>query len=92
MKQGYQANMEMMKNVDIDALQDMKADMQDMMWECNQINDALNYDLEDEDYDEDIDAELADIENDLKLQGMLGPKTNQQALPSQGNKLGGLTN
>jgi hypothetical protein len=89
MKQGYQANMEMMKNVDIDKLQDIKDDMQDMMWECNQINDALNYDLEDDVDEDDIDAELAEIENDLKLQGKLGQQQPQQ---QQANKIGGLTN
>lgn len=90
MKQGYQANMAMMKDVDIDKLQDIKDDMQDMMWECNQVNEALNYDLEDDVDEDDIDAELADIENDLKLQGMLGPQTNQPQ--GRQDKLGGLTN
>ena len=90
MKQGYQANMEMMKNVDIDKLQDIKDEMQDMMWECNQINDALNYDLEDDVDEDEIDAELAEIENDLKLQGMLGPQANKPQAES--NRLGGLTN
>lgn len=90
MKQGYQANMAMMKNVDIDKLQDIKDEMQDMMWECNQINDALNYDLEDDVDEDEIDAELADIENDLKLQGMLGPQAAQPQ--AQANRLGNLTN
>lgn len=90
MKQGYAANMAMMKNVDIDKLQDIKDDMQDMMWECNAINDALNYDLEDDVDEDDIDAELAEIENDLKLQGMLGPQQNQPQANT--NRLGGLTN
>jgi len=90
MKQGYQANMDLMKSVDIDQLADIKADMQDMMWECNQINEQLNYDLEDDVDEDDIDQELADIENDLKLQGMLGPNAN--AGQGQQNKLGGLTN
>ena len=90
MKQGYTANMEMMKGVDVDKLQDIKDDMQDMMWECNQINDALNYDLEDDVDEDDIDAELAEIENDLKLQGMLGPQMN--APQQTTNKIGGLMN
>lgn len=90
MKQGYQANMAMMKNVDIDKLQDIKDEMQDMMWECNAINDALNYDLEDDVDEDEIDAELADIENDLKLQGMLGPQANKPQ--ADGNRLGNLTN
>lgn len=90
MKQGYQANLAMMKGVDIDKLQDIKDEMQDMMWECNAINDALNYDLEDDVDEDEIDAELAEIENDLKLQGMLGP---QAAKPqADGNRLGNLTN
>ena len=89
MKQGYQANMEIMKGVDLDQLADIKADMQDMMWECNNINEQLNYDLEDDVDEDDIDQELADIENDLKLQGMLGPNAN--AGQQQQNKLGGLT-
>lgn len=80
----------MMKNVDVDKLQDIKDDMQDMMWECNQINDALNYDLEDDVDEDEIDAELADIENDLKLQGMLGPQANKPQ--GDANRLGGLTN
>lgn len=90
MKQGYEANMTAMKKVDVDALQDIKDNMQDMMWECEAINDALNYDMDDVDED-DIDDELADIENDLKLQGLIEPAQKHQQGPAQ-NKIGGLTN
>jgi uncharacterized protein YwgA len=89
MKQGYEANMTAMKKVDVDALQDIKDNMQDMMWECEAINEALNYDMDDVDED-DIDDELADIENDLKLQGLIEPTQKNQQGPSQ-NKIGGLT-
>lgn len=89
MKQGYEANMTAMKKVDVDALQDIKDNMQDMMWECEAINEALNYDMDDVDED-DIDDELADIENDLKLQGLIEPAQKNQQGPSQ-NKIGGLT-
>lgn len=39
------------------------------------------YDMDDIDED-DIDEELAEIENDLQLQGLVGPQSNQQ---QQGN-------
>lgn len=89
MKQGCAANIELMKKVDVDQLQDIKDDMQEMMWECNEINDALNYDLEDDVDEDELEDELCEIENELKLKGLLEPKTAQ---PAAQNKLGAITN
>lgn len=92
MKQGLSANMEAMKGINIDQLQDLKDDMQDMMWECNQINDALNYDLDDDVDEDELDAELAEFENELKIQGMLGPNANKGANANTAGMLNGLNN
>ena len=56
----------------MDDLADTMADQREMMMEVEMMNEEMNAQM-DNSYDEDdLDEELANIENDLELQNMMG--------------------
>lgn len=67
----------MMKDVDIDDIADLKDEMEEMKWETDQINDTLNrnYDLDID--EEELEAEMREIDDDLFREQLQKPQSNQ---------------
>ena len=75
-KESNQAQKNAMKNVDMDEMADIMADQREMQMEVQMMHEEMNANM-DNDYDEDdLDMELAEIENDMQLQGMMGQDPN----------------
>ena len=83
MKETNKVTQQAMKQVDYDEYMDNIEDMQEMAYENQQINDMLtdNYAM---DFEEDFDAELENLENELALDEMMNvgqkSKVNQEDL------------
>ena len=83
MKETNKVTQQAMKQVDYDEYMDNIEDMQELAYENQQINDMLtdNYAM---DFEEDFDAELENLENELALDEMMNvgekSKVNQQDL------------
>jgi len=64
LKEAAQAQREAMKNLDIDDIADLREEMDEMVWESNQINDMLNRDYAVDVDEGDLDAELKELEDE----------------------------
>lgn len=77
MKQAAIAQKELMKNLNLDQLEDLQDDMQDMMEDQQEIQDILGRDFAIDGYDEaEIEAELDELDGDIvneKLEGNAAP-------------------
>lgn len=54
-----------MKDIDIDEIYDLRDEMDDMVWESNQITDMLNRDYAVEVDDDELDAELRELDDGM---------------------------
>ena len=60
----------MMEDINLDELEDLKDDMEEMMFDSEEINDALQMDFGC-DIDEDaLDEELAELDDDMFLEAL----------------------
>merc|ERR1712130_1044109 len=85
LKEANTVQKQAMKNIDMDEMMDIQDEQREMMWDVQMMNEEMNrnYDC---DYDEDdLDEELAEIENDMQLQNMMGQNTNMNM--QQGNQV-----
>jgi len=77
MKQAAVAQKALMKNLDLDQLEDLQDDMQDMMDDQQEIQEILGRDYAIDGYDEaEIEAELEELDGDIvneKLEGNNAP-------------------
>jgi len=85
LKQAVEIQKVTMKELDIDALADLKDEMADMAFESQQMTDLLgrNYDCDaDED---DLDAELKELDDEIYFEQLQKPNANQSKIPSMAN-------
>lgn len=77
LKQAFETQKVMMKDVNIDDIDDLKDEMEEMKWESDQINDTLNrnYDLDVD--EEELEAEMREIDDDLFREQLQKPQNNQ---------------
>lgn len=78
MKQAVNTQKNIMKDLNLDEVEDLKDDMEEMMWETDQINDTLNrnYNL---DIDEmDLDNEMKELDDELFKEAISNPQGNHQ--------------
>merc|ERR1711862_821526 len=84
LKESNEIQQKQMQKLDMDQMVDIMMEQREMQMEAELINQEMNAHM-DNDYDEDdLDMELAEMENDIQLQGMMGQNTNQQ---QQSNKI-----
>ncbi len=57
-----------MKNIDIDAMEDLRDEMEEMKYEADDMNEMLNMDFGCDLDDDELDDELAEYEEDLFLE------------------------
>ena len=81
MKEMNQVHKEQLEDMDFDQVQDTFEEMEELMHETKYLNDlvAQNYDV---DLDEDLDAELENLETELEVQDMM--KRQNEMNPQQG--------
>ena len=83
LKEANEVQEKAMKKMDLDELAEIQDKQQELMWNVNEFNEQMNnnYDMDvDED---DLDEELAELENDMALQGMMGKDYSQQSQQQQ---------
>ena len=77
MKQAITAQKAMMKDLDLDQLEDLQDDMQDLMDDQNEVQEILSRDYAIDDYDEaEIEGELEELDGEIvneKLEGNAVP-------------------
>ena len=76
MKQAVNTQKNIMKDINMDEVDDLKDEMDEMMWETDQINDTLNrnYNL---DIDEmDLDNEMRELDDELFKEAISKPQAN----------------
>ena len=84
LKESNDIQQKQMKNIDMDEMADIMDAQREMQMDAEMMNNEMNAYM-DNDYDEDdLDMELAEIENDVQLQGMMGQNQQQQ---QQSNKV-----
>ena len=72
MKESNDIQAKQMAKIDTDEVADIMDQQREMQMDAEMINEDMNANM-DNDYDEDdLDMELAEIENDMSLQGMMG--------------------
>ena len=70
MKEAVQTQKQMMQDIDLDELEDLRDEMEEMKFESEEINEALNMDFGC-DYDEDeLDEELAELDDEMFLESL----------------------
>ena len=57
-----------MKNIDIDAMEDLRDEMEEMKYEADDMNEMLNMDFGCDLDDDELDDDLAEYEEDLFLE------------------------
>ena len=72
------AQKEAMKNLNIDEIEDLRDDMDDMVYESNQINEMLNRDYACDVDEGDLDAELQELEDEAFLDMLDSDKAKPQ--------------
>ena len=85
MKQAMNVQKVMMKDMDLDEIADIKDNMEDMMWEQQQVNELLNRNYAMDDVNEnDIDEELRDLDREMFQQALADTdnKNKNNALPN----------
>lgn len=75
-----------MKEINIDELDDLRDEMDDMLWESNEINDMLNRDYAVDVDEGELDDELRELDDGMFmdiLDGDKGKKQENSAVASQ---------
>jgi charged multivesicular body protein 5 len=78
LKEATVAQKEAMKNLNIDEIEDLRDEMDDMVWESNQINDMLNRDYACDVDEADLDAELQELDDGMFMDMMDNKQENKQ--------------
>lgn len=65
MKQAVTAQKNIMQDLNLDEVEDLKDDMDDMMWETDQINEALNRNYGMDIDETDLDNEMKELDDEL---------------------------
>jgi len=65
LKEAAVAQREAMKNIDIDELDDLRYEMDEMVWESNEINDMLNRDYAVDVDEDELDNELRELDDGM---------------------------
>lgn len=78
MRDATKAQREAMKEINIDELEDLKDEMDEMMFESNEINEMLNRDYTVDVDESEIDEQLRDLDNEFFLEMMKNQKQPQQ--------------
>lgn len=60
----------MMKDIDIDELEDLRDDMEDMQADAEDMNEMLNRDFGCEIDEDELDEELAELDDEIFLESM----------------------
>lgn len=81
MKEAMAVQKEIMKDMNIDELADIKDEMDDMMMDAQEMNEAVSSTFDMDINEADLDAELADLENQVNLEEMNSLNT----FPMSGN-------
>ena len=70
MKEANQVQKDMMKDLDMDELEDVRDEMEEMMQDTQEINDMLNrnYNVDVDDYE--IEQELKDLDDEMFIQAL----------------------
>ena len=85
MKESNDIQQKQMQKMDMDQMADIMDQQREMQMEAEMINNEMNAYM-DNDYDEDdLDMELAEIENDMQLQNMMGQQPQIQQKSQQVN-------
>jgi len=79
LKTATMAQKEAMEKIDFDQLEDLRDEMDDMMWETKQINDMLNRDYAVDVDEGELDAELQELDNEMFMEMMEKPKEKEKA-------------
>eukprot|EP01015_Nassula_variabilis_P016289 TRINITY_DN2485_c0_g2_i2.p1 TRINITY_DN2485_c0_g2~~TRINITY_DN2485_c0_g2_i2.p1 ORF type:complete len:141 (-),score=69.99 TRINITY_DN2485_c0_g2_i2:40-462(-) len=76
MKEANQVQKDLMKDLNMDELEDIRDEMEEMMWDTQEVNDMLNrnYNMDVDDYE--IEQELKDLDDEMFIQA-LNNKTEQ---------------
>eukprot|EP00828_Plagiopyla_frontata_P046474 TRINITY_DN8268_c0_g1_i4.p1 TRINITY_DN8268_c0_g1~~TRINITY_DN8268_c0_g1_i4.p1 ORF type:complete len:159 (+),score=41.88 TRINITY_DN8268_c0_g1_i4:176-652(+) len=78
MKQAVQVQTEMMKNIDIDELDDLRDEMEEMMQESNEINEMMNRNYAVNVDEDEIDQEMEELDNEFFKDAMMQQNSNSQ--------------
>ncbi len=78
MKQATEMQRNLMDQIDIDEMADLKDEMDDMMWQQKEINETLNrnYALDIDEYD--LDQEMKELDDELFSDVLNGEKKSDQ--------------
>jgi hypothetical protein len=82
MREANVAQKEMMKGIDIDELQDIRDDMEEMMYEAKEINEAMNRVGGLEIDEAELEAELKELDNEYFVEHLNPTKQKQADAPS----------
>ena len=78
MKQAVQTQKGLMQDINLDDVEDLKDDMDDMMWETDQINEALNRNYNMDIDETDLDNEMKELDDELFKEAIQNPQANKQ--------------
>ena len=67
-----------MKDLDIDDVEDMADEMEEMMYETGQINEALNRNYGMDIDETDLDNEMKELDDELFKEAIQNPQSNKQ--------------
>ena len=59
-----------MKDINLDELEDLKDDMEEMQFESEEINEALNMDFGCDVDEDELDEELAELDDEMFLESL----------------------
>ena len=60
----------MMKDINLDELEDLKDDMEEMKFDSEEINEALNIDFGCDVDEDELDEELAELDDEMFLESL----------------------
>merc|ERR1711959_598211 len=70
MKQAVTTQKQMMKDIDLDELEDLRDDMEDMKYESEEINEMMNMDFGLDVDEDELDEELAELDDEMFLESL----------------------
>lgn len=78
MKQAVQVQKSIMQNLNLDEVEDLKDDMDEMMWETDQVNEALNRNYGMDIDETDLDNEMKELDDELFKEAISNQQSNKQ--------------
>jgi hypothetical protein len=72
-----------MAKIDIDQLEDLRDEMDEMIWESKEINDMLNRDYTVDVDEGELDAELEELDNEMFMEMLDNKQKPQEKVASQ---------